>query len=308
MQLLSKDIITKDGEKKFQIRIMKDEAVGLFTAADNKNYLILDSADYWFDLIQTRKTPGLTKCKCKNEWFFVRFDYIPRKDTPDIKQVNVAISCTQCQLEKKAMSVDIDYSPTDQLIDEPLIFCEQPFLKYNLTSISSYWAHNDLKRFISFMAEELHFNMYCWFWRNADKKRYFEQVSQEKATEIITANHRYLDFYFSRSAPDFKIDQHKDGPYVKSDQWQTQEVIRLSGPNSIMYDDGKTALLFYTSYSTQFIDEGKVTDKSAEFTHDTTRIHQWFKQHFVEARGKDCFDNAEEHTKIFKDKFLKNKS
>ena len=75
MQIISKNIITEEGEDKFQIRLIKDEGVGLFTTTLEKNYLILDSIDFWYDLIQ-KKYPSKTKCKCKNEWFFVRFDYV----------------------------------------------------------------------------------------------------------------------------------------------------------------------------------------------------------------------------------------
>ena len=48
-----KTIITPEGENEFQLRILKEEGVGLLTTRSEKSYLILDSLDYWYDLIQT---------------------------------------------------------------------------------------------------------------------------------------------------------------------------------------------------------------------------------------------------------------
>jgi hypothetical protein len=41
-----KDIITGGNEAVFQIRLLKDEEIGLLTTKTNKNYLILDSIDF----------------------------------------------------------------------------------------------------------------------------------------------------------------------------------------------------------------------------------------------------------------------
>ena len=48
-----KNITTGKGEEEFQVRFLKDEGVGLLTTKNDNNYLILDSLDYWYDLIDT---------------------------------------------------------------------------------------------------------------------------------------------------------------------------------------------------------------------------------------------------------------
>ena len=53
-QEIIKDIVTEKGENQFQIRILKDEGVGILTTQNNENYFILDSMDYWYDLIQNQ--------------------------------------------------------------------------------------------------------------------------------------------------------------------------------------------------------------------------------------------------------------
>jgi hypothetical protein len=307
MQIISKEITTENGEGTFQIRLIKEEGVGLLTTATDRNYLILDSIDFWYDLIQ-KKYPAKTKCKCKNEWFNVRFDYFPRSGTQDIRQINIVTKCTACMTEKKQVSIDIKYSPTEHLIIDPLIFCEQPLIKYNFKDINCYWTSQDLKRFFAFIATEIQFDIYCWFWQRSDDKRHLEKVSLEKATEIVTVNHRYFDFYFTQTAPDFKTYTYNNEIYVEDDQWRRQELIQLSSPTVIAFGHGQKGLLFYINYGTQYIDKGVILDKSDAFKQTADKIEKWFKENYIEVRGKDCFDNLEEHKRIFGDKYLKKKA
>jgi hypothetical protein len=93
--MLSKTIVTPDGDNEFQFRVLKEEGVGLLTTRSDKSYLILDSLDYWYDLIQTAY-PKKKKCKCSNEWFRVQFDYLLRENEEDIKSVQITASCTNC--------------------------------------------------------------------------------------------------------------------------------------------------------------------------------------------------------------------
>ena len=47
----SKEIISSTGEDEFQIRYIRDENVGILTSRFDKSYFILDSKEYWYDLI-----------------------------------------------------------------------------------------------------------------------------------------------------------------------------------------------------------------------------------------------------------------
>lgn len=51
-QEVTKNISTENGANEFQVRLLKDDGVGLLTTKNEENYLILDSLDYWYDLIQ----------------------------------------------------------------------------------------------------------------------------------------------------------------------------------------------------------------------------------------------------------------
>jgi hypothetical protein len=49
---VTKIITTENGATEFQVRLLKDDGVGLLTTKKDENYLVLDSIDYWYDLIQ----------------------------------------------------------------------------------------------------------------------------------------------------------------------------------------------------------------------------------------------------------------
>ena len=148
--MLSKTIVTGDGEKEFQLRVLKEEGTGLLTTRSDKSYLILDSLDYWYDLIQTFY-PKKKKCKCSNEWFVVQFDYALRPDEEDIKNVQITATCTNCNKFSKVMSIDFKYSPTLQFLAQPINYCENPNIKYKYKELNYYWKYEDLKLFLNFM-------------------------------------------------------------------------------------------------------------------------------------------------------------
>ncbi len=122
---LVKEITSPEGETEFQIRYIKEEGVGLATTRSGKNYLILDSLDYWFDCIQERYPPK-RKCPCKNDYFRLRFSYTPRAGTEDFRSVSITSVCTSCGKERQIGEIDLKYSPTDHLFTQPLTFCPKP--------------------------------------------------------------------------------------------------------------------------------------------------------------------------------------
>jgi hypothetical protein len=74
---IEKEIQTNDGECSFQLRLIKSEGIGLATTKRGQNYLILDSEDYWYDVIQNGY-PKIKKCSCKNDWFKLKLKYYYR--------------------------------------------------------------------------------------------------------------------------------------------------------------------------------------------------------------------------------------
>jgi hypothetical protein len=294
----SRHIKTDSNEDEFHVRFLKDDGVGLLTTKTDKSYLVLDSLDYWYDLIQT-EYPKKKKCSCKSEWFKVQFDYVARKDTSDFRKIKIITTCTNCGKTSKAMSMDIDYSPTDDLLSHPLTYCEKPSIKYKFSELTSYWADNDLNNYLNFIFNELKLNVYCWFFKHPEGKRYFQKVSYEKAVEIITVNHRYLDFFFSEkeiNADEMVKGEDEKGVYLKQDIWRKNELIELSSPFAI----SGYGLLYYTRFCTQHLDKGEIVDKSKSFENITNQLKNWLADKFISKRGTNCFDGQAAFEKFAK--------
>ena len=61
-EIISKSIVTPDGENEFQVRYMRNEEVGILCTPTGKSYFLLDSKDYWYDLIQESYPGELSAC------------------------------------------------------------------------------------------------------------------------------------------------------------------------------------------------------------------------------------------------------
>jgi hypothetical protein len=294
--VLSKPITTENGEAEFQVRMVTHEGIGLLTSRSDKNYLILDSLDYWFDVIQTGY-PSKKKCSCKNEWFTARFDYIPRMDSEDFREVKIIFTCTGCHKASRAISIEIDYSPTDHLWSQPITYCAIPNLKYKFSELTGYWQAQDQTAFLNFMFNTLHLNVYCWFSQHPDHIRRFEKVTFEKAIQIITINHQHLGFYFTAGEIDPQkmiAVKNERGVFLKRDIWRRNEIIYLSAPFVI----AGYGLLYYINYCNQYLDKGMVKDKSTSFEELTTNMKRWLSENFVTKRGANQFDGKEAYDKL----------
>jgi hypothetical protein len=181
-----------------------------------------------------------------------------------------------------AMSLDIDYSPTDHLYRRPIIFCEKPKIIYAFSQLSAYWNADDLKHFLEFVFGELKPQVYCWFYKHPDNIRYFEKVTYEKAVEIITVNHKYLSFFFSMHELDF-------GKMIAGAEERG---------TFFCHTHARIWLSFFHTVLRAHLDKGKVVDKSHAFRTLTARMEQWLATHFVTKRGKYCYDGEQAYEKF----------
>ncbi|MES2776115.1 MAG: hypothetical protein V4722_18200 [Bacteroidota bacterium] len=295
-KVIIKNITTDKGENEFQVRILKEDGVGLLTTKNDDNYLMLDSLDYWYDLIQNGY-PQKKKCICKNEWFKVLFEYKLRLGTDDFREIEITTTCTNCSKKAKPISIDIDYSPTKQLFSNPLVYCDKPNIKYKFSEFTSYWSGDNLKDFLSFVFNNLNLTVYCWFFKYPENCRFFEKVTLEKAIQIITVNHRYLNFYFTKqeiNIDDIKKSGDDRGVYISEGLWRKNEMIELSSPFVI----SGYGLLYCIHFCNQFLEKGEVKNKSKAFEDDTTKLKNWLKENFINKRGTNCFDGQEAYTKF----------
>ncbi len=275
---IRKKIITSCGEEEFQIRFIRDESVGILTSRSDKNYFILDSVDYWYDLIQ-EKYPAKQKCSCKNDLFEIYFDYMPRKGTDDYRAVELISQCAECGKQKKFAQVDIDYSPSSQLFEQPISFCKQPKIKYKTYSVSGYWKEEDLSGLLEFLSKK-QLLIYCWFWDVINKKRYVKRFTfEELKSYIFVEKPRYLAIYFSAEPlEDVFCNALSDdsGIYIDRNLWRKREIIKIDAPIMVVAEGAGN--LYYMEFCSEYIDaEGKIISKSEHFCHLTKELLSYSK-------------------------------
>ena len=119
----------------FELRVLRDEAVASARCLNcTADYLLLDSGDYWFDVIQ-KGYPRLTRCSCKIESFRLRIDYNFRDDG-EIDYLVVQSICPACGKSRRQLEIDIKYGGTDHLFKRPLVPCKNPKIFYDLKDIN----------------------------------------------------------------------------------------------------------------------------------------------------------------------------
>jgi hypothetical protein len=298
----TKSITAENNENEFQVRFLEDEGVGLLTTKTGINYLVLDSLDYWYDLIQD-EYPKKKKCKCKNEWFTIKFTYTSVLNSEDIKEVEIETTCTSCKKKTMAMTVEIDYAPTNELFNQPIIFCEQPKIIYKYSELTGFWTDEDLIKVFEFIFSGLKLNVYGWYFQLPEKIRRFEKLDLEKVKDVLV-HHNYIDFYFAKDdlkTEDYINNTTEIGIALKNDIWRKNEIIELSAINmsGIGEDGSEQAALYYLEFCNQHIVAGEVQDKSEAFEAITNQLLIWLKENFISKRGKNCYDSLEAYNRVY---------
>ena len=276
---LIKEIISPSRENEFQIRYLRDENIGIITSRTGKSYFVLDSQEYWYDLIQ-EQYPNKQKCTCKNDFFKVAFDYVPRKGTDDFRAVELVSQCTECKKVKVFGKIDIDYSPSQQLFEQPITFCEQPKLKYKTYSIGGYWTKEALLELTKFIAANQPF-IYLWYWDKTNERRSFSQVSIAELASFLSAEEaHYLAIFFS-TEPLEAIANHfardDKGDYIDRNIWRKKEIILINAPIKIGFPDSRN--LYYMEFCSEFLaSNGEVNTKSEPFCQFTKKLLKYSKE------------------------------
>jgi len=275
---------TEQGLDEFQVRLLRDDGVGLLTDREGESYLILDSLDYWYDLIQEHY-PAKIKCACKNDWFKVSFSYEYREGSPDIRNVLVSTVCTRCGRASDRLLVDIDYGSTDVLLDKPITFCEKPLIKYKYSQFTGIWMPDDLNQVLRFLIEDQGLTAHYHYFKSPEKLRVFEPLTLDQA---LNRGGDFLAVYLSSNNPVNAVASEDEmGVMVDTSIWRRQEIIYLFRVNM------NGLPLHYVQFCTQYIDQGAVIDKSIEFKKMTDRFKVWLSQTFVTSRGRNCFDGQQ---------------
>lgn len=291
MKTIKKDIVTIDRENIFRLRLDKDEGIGLLTTSSERNYLILDSIDYWYDLTQT-KYPSEVKCNCRNNLFKVYFEYLI-DDQENVKTISIFTKCNECEKEKLQTEINIDYAPTKILIEQPITYCEVPKVKYKYKDYLGYWNTEDRNKVLKFF-ESLGCKFYSSNWNNEkNQEEYFLTDIWKHAEEK-----NGISIFVSMNEIPLNGKQEKKHLF-----WRKKEAIYLRGPMDVRFEKNETyeiGHLYEAEFCTETINKenGKTEIKSKEFEKFTTQFELFLKDNFIK-KGKQTFNSKSEEKRLF---------
>jgi hypothetical protein len=284
-------------QDRFELRLLKDDGVAAARClACERHFLLLDSADYWFDVIQSGY-PKLTTCTCKGTSFRLLLDYRLREDG-DVEHVALTTHCTGCRKSQRRMSVEIDYSPTKRLLTQPLVPCQNPDIRYDLRELSLYAAAADIARIVKYLGEQG-----CSFSGSIREQNdwVLRRLTTDQAVEIVARKVSYLPHYSALythlgrlAITDADVSTFKK----ETAFWKRNEVIRCSSAGSVQFGS-RTGQHYDIQFGNEFIHGQKVEAKSPRFRKLTAALLDWLGKQFVTWRGAQCFDNEKVHRRLF---------
>lgn len=270
------------GAQDFRLRLKTDEQVGLLTCSVGHHSLLLDSREYWADVLQDGRPPQ-GRCRCGSVLFRVALEYEFR-GTGDVRSVGIKPTCSGCGREQRMMVIDLKYSPTEELIAKPLDPIEARWLQPKRHQITSLWQPADAERFARYLVETL-------------GARVFSKAAAIEFTESSIENVRFFpelkrDLLFT-NMPSVTVpserEPHNRGPFL-----------RVSAPYYMHYSqqsfERKSAhFLHYIQYSKEILVEGNIEKQAASFLIFGRQACDWLNQNFVSSRGRNTADNLEEY-------------
>ncbi len=296
---------------------MRDEALASARCVTcSANYLLLDSKDYWFDVIQ-KGYPRVTRCSCKNEAFRLRIDYNMRDDG-DVDYITLHSMCSACGKAKRQLGFEVDYCGTAHLLRKPLVPCKNPKVLYDLKHLNLLLTPPDMLRIVDHLAEQG-----CVFLSNLRRVDCWIAVPQNAAQAKETiAKDNYLFIYAMPHRVDVPEDQLNTNKKENA-FWKRFEVIRIGAkchvcthqfgenPPGICYCSdppihpsyNEIGLSFSISFSTEFVRGEKIVQKSEAFRKVTASLLAMLRDEFVSWRSPFCFDNPDVNVRVYGDRF-----
>lgn len=199
------------------------------------------------------------------------------------------------------MHVDIDYSPTDDLVVRPLRYCKNPDLRYDLKEISLYVDKADVVSIVRHLGAQRAVKFLGSIWNNDSSTLRSLDLDEAQAI-ILTERFSYIYLFFGElnwTTPE-STTAKKERTF-----WKRHELIRLSSPLKIRMGS-EIGSLWYIEYSNEFVEDGTIVKKGSDFREATEALLHWLNANFANWRGKLCFDNPAEHLRLFGDRFSQN--
>ena len=285
-------LTSPEGDSLFRFRLYSTEGVGLAVTQDERSYFLFDSAEYWSDLRQV-SAPRELKCACKGHWFHATCLYHPTADGQDYRLLELRTQCAQCERTRTALSVEIDYGPTDSLYREPLSRCQAPDLKYRTRSLSSFWIPEDLHAFLAFLSQS---GAYIQATQRIGQSRKLLPCTLEQALALTPPIPAFYVSPVPLQLPERIIPGGTAPPH---DPWRAHECLEIASPTHMAYDGGLIGYLYNIRFADEYIENGHILAKSPAFRELARQAEDWLRAHYSGTRGKHCYDNATELHRLF---------
>ena len=301
----------------FELRVLRDEAVATARClACSANYLLLDSQDYWFDVIQ-KGYPRVTRCACKSQSFRLRIDYSVRDDG-DVDYIEVHSICSACGKTRRRLDFEVDYGGTEHLLTEPLVRCKNPKILYDLKDISLLITLPDMIRIVDHLAADGSGE----FLSRVREDDVWTLIRQDAAEAKETIEKRkYLFVYALPTAIAVSEDEVKTIP-MEDSFWKRSEVIRIGskchvceyqfegrsyvshcGSPPTRAGETELGLSFELNFSNEYVRGEQIVSKSEAFRRVTGSLLSMLQNEFVSWRAPSCFDNPDVNVRVFGDRF-----
>ncbi len=290
MEPLIAKVACRCGDMHFQVRVDKNEQVGLATCTAGHDSLLLDSRDYWAEVIQDGRPP-IARCRCKSNRFLLSLHYQFRADG-DVASVEVVLHCSACAKEKRAATFEIDYSPTESLVSAPLEPCSNPWLVARRRTYTGLWSPADTERALRLIADG---TTRIWF---AGWKAPIVPVEIGRACELVLealSAQRPYDVLLSNS----EVDLRDAKPRAC---WKSLPILQLKSPMSINYPtkDGGwvNALLHDLEFAEEVVVHGAIVSQPAEFREFAAQAIDRLSKVFISTRGPRSLDAPDEYARV----------
>ncbi|MRS05211.1 hypothetical protein EG832_18655, partial [bacterium] len=273
---MKKDLACHCGDSIFTLRLNALEEVGVITCSFGHHSFLLDSRDYWGDVIEDGK-PRESQCKCKSKTYKVALSYTFRTDRPDVSQVDVIARCHNCGYERLAMTIEIDYGPTTRLMDHPLDPCDNPWLRTRKVKCSSLWEQKDLEDFICHVMDQ---NIKAYL---VTSNSVHPSLDKAELLDLLRRTPSWDLYLF--------VDENNH-PCEEVVAWKEKPVVHVWGPQIMVDKTGSSTNMYFIEYAEEVIRGAQVIRQPEKFLTFTKVMTNWLKETYTSERGKDSFDNS----------------
>ena len=188
--------------------------------------------------------------------------------------------CTECG-KTKISKIEIDYSPSIQLFEQPIIWCKEPKIKYKTYCFNGFWNEDTFFNLLEFLYSKKLF-LYCWYWDELHNKRCFRQFDfDELKKSLLMDDFKYLAVYFSSELIDetvLDVGLDNKGVYIDKNIWRKKEIIKIDAPIIVVTDIERK--LYYMEFCSEYINSsGNVISKNKVFDDLAKEVVSYGKKH-----------------------------